>query len=311
MAKRTKKPGRPHGSKNRVKRKDAKRGPMPPVRYKTEDAQIVTLTPNMCRELLETMLHRKNFRSQNRSRAEAIAQDIKANAFTFNGNSIVVNERGILVDGQKRCFASVLADKPIRVVLVSGVKDDANIDTGQGRTIAQVLKYSGEVDVNRLASVLRMIWRWEHDVLWHPFKGVAGTHNQLLHVLKRHPDVPADLRISQPTTYILTNTVSGFIIHQGAHLSRCTNGLKEDFIDGIAKGVKLSDDDPRFVIRKIMLADRQAENRMSRLQVMATAINAWNYFRREEGVSAKEIRWKATGPRKQPFPRLIGDKRGD
>lgn len=74
-----------------------------------------------------------------------IAIDIKAGRWVPTGDPIRFNERGELIDGQHRLMACVVADIPIMVLAVRGVKQFAQcmMDKGRTRTHSALLTNRG------------------------------------------------------------------------------------------------------------------------------------------------------------------------
>lgn len=94
------------------------------------NAEVVTLVPALAALLLE---RNPVNRPISKSNASELRQDVASDRFMFNGESIVVSDTGVLLDGQHRCKIVVDTGIPIETVIAFGPKEAARftIDTGK------------------------------------------------------------------------------------------------------------------------------------------------------------------------------------
>lgn len=103
---------------------------------------VETITPEKALEMLKQ--NTDNYRKLRRDVVKRYAEDILAGRWEVNGESIVFNEDGILVNGQHRLAGGILANKPFKSVVVRGVSRDVTIfDSGSGRTLGQIAAHDG------------------------------------------------------------------------------------------------------------------------------------------------------------------------
>lgn len=101
----------------------------------------MTITPDMARGYLE--LNRVN-RTLNKGRAKQYAEDIKAGKWELNGEAIKFYDDGSLADGQHRLAGIIIADTPIRTVVITELpKEIAVQDRGRNRSVADVMQLKG------------------------------------------------------------------------------------------------------------------------------------------------------------------------
>ena len=105
---------------------------------------VEEITPELAAAWVEKNL--KNNRPLSPSRADKLAADITNGDWILNGQAIIFDEDGALVNGQHRLEACIRSGKPITSVAVRGVDRLAflSIDTGQSRTTAQILAIKGK-----------------------------------------------------------------------------------------------------------------------------------------------------------------------
>ena len=110
---------------------------------KTTRVDLMTVTPTMALNWLE------NANSHNRNVSDAyaarLARDIKEDRWLLTHEGIAFDRNGVLLDGQHRLWAIVLADKPVRLYVWQGITTDAlmAINNGKPRAAADILTLAG------------------------------------------------------------------------------------------------------------------------------------------------------------------------
>jgi hypothetical protein len=106
----------------------------PKVKY-----DLTLVTPKMASEFLK--LNTKN-RKISESAVYQYGKDMESGHFKFNGHSVCISDKGVLLDGQQRLMASVESKKPFWTMLIEGLDEDVmvTIDTGRKRTFANQLQ---------------------------------------------------------------------------------------------------------------------------------------------------------------------------
>lgn len=116
----------------------------------------VLITPQGAKVILESAnTHNRKMKDSNKT----IATEINAGQWVVNGETIKFDWNGVLVDGQHRLSACILANKPIVTGIVHGLDPAAftTVDTGVGRSLADILHTEGFTNVNILGGVIRII----------------------------------------------------------------------------------------------------------------------------------------------------------
>lgn len=120
---------------------------------------IETITPNVAKEYLSK--NTNNYRSVIPHVVNRYAKDISEGLWEENGNAIAFSKSGILLDGQHRLNAIIKANKPVNMVVVRDIDDQAStFDYQTKRTDTQILKASGiggyarSLQASALASIL-------------------------------------------------------------------------------------------------------------------------------------------------------------
>lgn len=115
------------------------------------------ITPKEASGILEKSI-RKN-RHISTSNLKYLVDEIKSGKFEYNGESVIIDEDGNLLDGHHRLKACIEADLPITVELVIGVPRSVmtTIDTGKMRSGGDILEMKGIKSSKNAATIVREI----------------------------------------------------------------------------------------------------------------------------------------------------------
>jgi len=118
--------------------------------------EIITLRPAMASAILD--LNQRNRRFSH-LRAAAYAAIITDGRWKVTHQGLALDKNGVLIDGQHRCGAVVLANKPVRVMISFGWEPEnfTLVDTGAKRSSADLVSIDGMQSSTLRASVARMI----------------------------------------------------------------------------------------------------------------------------------------------------------
>lgn len=121
------------------------------------ESAVEHITPEKARTYLKKNVH--NYRKMSRAVINSYAEDIKNGRWQLNGETIIFDKNGFLMDGQHRLSAIVLANKAADILVVRGVEDDATkIDIGKRRTDVDILNAEGfECDATLIATANIMV----------------------------------------------------------------------------------------------------------------------------------------------------------
>lgn len=153
---------KPVGTPTEIKRMEAWLDDRIKAGKKEPFSEVVTLTPVIASLLLGRNLNNRNIMRMN---GESIRNDILAGRWQFNGESIVISDTGMLIDGQHRCDAVVQTGRSIPVSLVFGAKEEARytIDIGSPKSAANFLHMKGYKDCNNMAAAIALIIQYQKD----------------------------------------------------------------------------------------------------------------------------------------------------
>jgi hypothetical protein len=120
--------------------------------------------------------------------------------FKFNGHSVCISDKGVLLDGQQRLMASVQSKKPFWTMLIEGLDEDVmvTIDTGRRRTFAnqlQIREYPNASLVAATVSQLGLI------AIGSPKNVSQFTMSDLDKILDKNKDVSDSVSFAKGTFY--------------------------------------------------------------------------------------------------------------
>jgi len=238
--------------------------------------RVLLITPAMAQAWLN---HAKgqNFRRIRPLRVARYARDMAHGVWHLNGEPILLDCKGLVLDGQHRLAACVRAGVPFRTVVINGVVDSTAIDGGLARTFSQHLAQDGVKSTHIMAATARLVYAWETGKLAQGL--VDPSVDDLADVLARHGErFVATVKYAGHTKEVVSPTIPGAVVHIG-----CLNvagpeipEVGRTFIDGVGHGADLSKGDIRLHLRTQLMADRASPKKWLQAMKKAKIIKAWN-----------------------------------
>jgi hypothetical protein len=239
----------------------------------------VLITPPMAQVMLA-----RNTRNR-KPRASDITQyggAMKGDAWLLTHQPIAFDTNGVLLDGQQRLFAIMESGTAADLFVMCGMPPESFdvVDTGRRRSAADTLYVDGEVDVNRLAAVARMLYvfdadpqgDWRNRVSNHIISATVKANPKLREAVARARP------IAKATRGNLTAMSAGVYLLWRAMSPEHPQVLA--FLDGVEVGVDGRDrpNDPRLRLRNttITAVDRKI-TRDSRRQ-LALWLKGWRAY---------------------------------
>jgi hypothetical protein len=238
----------------------------------------VAVTPALAKQWLG--MNAENNRLPKQAKIPSYARDMLAGRWNSDtGETIKFDENGVLVDGQNRLHAVVMAGVAVEFDVARGLPVAAMqvIDSGAARTGSDVLKIAGATDRTRSSSIVRWIILWDAKA----YTGVAGGLRPTnMEILGRYQldeskfDAAAKRAGDCQNRGLGTGTPSGV-----AHFlfTRIDAEQTHQFFDQYISGANLPDRSAVLALRNRMARSRI--DRMSRAEQLALFVRSWNAFR--------------------------------
>lgn len=117
-------------------------------------AEVVILTPEKAQYYLDHVSVRRTIY---KTTVNTYAKEMERNNWQLNGESIVISDKGNLLNGRHRCSASVKTGLPFVTIIVYGIDEDTfyTIDAGKSRTDKDLI-YKDVTYPTEYASALRL-----------------------------------------------------------------------------------------------------------------------------------------------------------
>ncbi len=261
-------------------------------------ARVAYISPALAKHLIDKNLdNQRNIRIANLRKTE---NQMREGSFVLNGESIIVSDKGRLLDGNHRCHSSVNTGIGFWSVLVEGVPDEyfCTIDQGAPRSASDVAQVAGHDNTHHLMTAAARLAEYEQNP-----KSVCAqvplSNSQKLHVVQRHPGLVEAVSLMHRGK--IRHVISA---SQGAWLHYLTHAYARDlavaFWQSLESGEMLRSDSPVYLLRARLISSK-AGNKSARLrprELQALLVKSWNAFALSRPV--KVLKWGA----EEEFPLL-------
>lgn len=249
------------------------------------NVKVVEITPELAHRYLEN-------NSTNRPLSVRVVNELTRailnDEWQVNGESIKFDNHRNLIDGQHRCHAVIKAHRPIQTFVSYDLPGDSfkTLDTGKKRNNADVLGIMGYSNPTQLAATARFIVNFQSNALR---SNELVTNQQMEVFLDGNP------RIMESLGFIKEVKVEGILpasVAAGLHflMGRVDPEDAEKFFHDLAKGSMLAASDPVLLLReKLIYYKNRVGSNLSRRELVAHVIKAWNY--RRTGKIVKRLTW--------------------
>ena len=267
--------------------------------------KIETVTPAQAKKWLEGNVDNRKLRE---SRVLYLARILKDEEWELTGDAIVFDDQGVLINGQHRLTAVVIADKPARFIILRGVPTKAQevMDQNLSRSVADQLQRRGVAYPHVIASALKWLYQFNYmeetgnihysDTSMHP------SLRQLLHIFDENLELVDEVAGTSKLTYHL-KVRPGPTLAAKHRLIQIEPEEAEIFFKHLAEGVGLAKDDPIRRLREWCLVDKSSirgSGRAPTYRYLAQVFKAWNYWR--EGESIQRLTWVFSPTKREPWP---------
>jgi hypothetical protein len=244
-------------------------------------SEIITIKPDDARRYLSNMVHNRPLSQAN---VKTYAADIESGKWCLNGQGIIFDGKGRLLDGQHRMHAIIRANRPVQTLVIHGVSPEtfSRMDIGNKRTVADVIDVKHR---NTVAGACKYLFRemsgsdwWNTNCRPRPMDGV--------NIIKAHPGI-----VDSVSSTICLKGAAKMIV--GSALGYChyrvgkeDAELRDTFFTSLNSGADLGVRSPILALRNALTP--VAGMRATDAHQIALFICAWNMF--SAGLQCKFIR---------------------
>lgn len=273
----------------------------------TVSAKVVTITPALASEMLKRNTHNRPIRP---TAIERYAQDMQDGKWILNGEAIMQHEDGMLINGQTRLSACIVAGVPFETLLVQGLNGEARdtIDVGVPHTLSDALGWRGVPEAKLTAAATTWSMRYDEMVEadFNQLMGYRVSRQQYLDYFARYPQIAdsaefiAGIRRRLPGGKPSVAAFTHFLLARHAD-----KGSADAFYTQVAEGAA-EPTNPAGVLHEWLLDHQTLMSRKSPTVFAAMQIKAARFW--IQGKSIKALSWKRTSTRKgERFPRIDQD----
>jgi hypothetical protein len=257
--------------------------------------RTAVLTPEAAQRLLD---RNKRNRTMNLATVEMYARDMKAGRWVYTGDPLQISRTGVLLNGQHRVAAVVVAQEAQTFDFVEGLPDEAQryMDLGKQRTVSDINKISGRAPIagiSAVVSIARMLMAM--DGATRPSKPELDAYIQ-----DRSEALQDAGRFAKNMHQAGFGGGSGL---WGTAYYLCAQQDADDahlFWNDVLEGAGLSQSDPAYLLRARVMKDRPRPARdFPRVRhPLALCLLAWNYYR-DNRHNLERLKWDEN---RDPFP---------
>jgi hypothetical protein len=255
-------------------------------------SRVETITPKKAAQWLEN-------KAPNRPVSEVFARQlssaITSGEWKLNGDAIRFNGSDQMEDGQHRCLAVVMANKPIQSLVVRGLDNDVfeTIDGNRKRTLADMFSRAQEKHYTILAGAVSWLYRFRNGTV-SGGRQDSPRHPQSFALLNENPEIHDSVaRVLPFRCKLLSPSLSAAMHYMAARISRDAADRFFDHLLGGENIAKASTETSAIYWLRARLQDnRENKAKLPVQEVIALTIKAWDAFRAKR--ITKTLRWSST-----------------
>jgi sulfur carrier protein ThiS len=214
-----------------------------------------------------------------------------------NGQTIVIDYNGQVIDGQHRLHAIILSGVTVTTLVVRGAEPAAQdtLDCNRARTYADALQIRGVKNAGVVAGAAQWLHHYDRDSMHASVGRVTGP--QLEQAVARHPGVhaaAADVKANPRANRLASPSILGVFLTLG----REYDADIADYILTVLETNAVTAHDPVYRLNLRLNDNRDAKAKLSERKIFVLMIKTFNAL--IEGRLVRSLVWRRT----DPFPRF-------
>lgn len=284
------------------------RTPSPGNVAKKPVVSIETITPTKAKQWLQGNVDNRKLRE---SRVLFFARLLSEGEWELTGDAVVFDDQGVLINGQHRLSAVVVAKIAAQFLVLRGVpsKTQEVMDQGLSRNVADQLFRRGVKYHTQVSGALQ--WLYQIDYIERTGKvhyadsSLRPSLRELLSLFEANPELPKEAGELNKVVYYL-KVRSGPTLAVYHRLLDIDREDAEIFFKHLQEGAGLAKSDPIWRLREWCISDnrtRQSTGRAPAYRYIAMVFKAWNAWR--EGKPVNKLAWNYSSTKKDAWPTPI------
>ncbi len=261
---------------------------------------VMTITPEQSAEWLTT----RNVKNRTilPARVTEYARQMRLGLWPRNGQPIIFDWDGHLMDGQHRLAACVKANTHFESDVTFGVDPAVfgTLDRGRPRNLKTILYLEGYGEHENLAGLVSMLWR-EEQGLDPTQRHTAPNSEEAKDFIRRHPGLESYCPVPASVMKVYRSKLLPAYFQY--RFTKIDPVAKEGFFQVLASGGDTSTGNPPAVLRDKLLMYAFKLEKLDEKSKMALTIKAWNAFCK--GQSVYQLNWRGYPTAANPKPELF------
>lgn len=252
---------------------------------KTPTTTFENISPELAAKYLAT--NSDHQRNVTHSHVVHLSQQMEKGQWQMNGESIIFDDQGRLIDGQHRLLAIIMSGMTLIFLVVRGVASNSfhSIDRGKIRSNGNIFAIDGVPNYNIVASATAGVINYRRAIVGK--SGKAGSLNSwirastedMIQEYRNHPDtyqfaarISMNCRKKLPPA--VTSTVAALSVIDAGHNTE----FVAHFWSLVESGIGLSEKDPILHFRNRIESNSASKSKMGNSMLITLAIKAWNLY---------------------------------
>lgn len=256
--------------------------------------QRISGNPELVNPTLATLWLEKNTKNRpvHDSKVKLYAERMRAGEWRLNGEAVIFDKNGDLIDGQHRLWAVIESGVTVQMLVVRGVDPDVRptIDTGLSRSIRDVLAMQGDNEPPLGGALLYLyMYRQYPKKFGHTIGSLRPSHAKLLALLKQDPELLDSVRkwaSSKPLRQFLAPSEIGFLHYL---LSRIDMISSDTFFDLLATGKNLQETSAIWTLRSRLTNSKVGPHRLDTRTRVGMVFKTWNAWRQHRTLRPQQL----------------------
>jgi hypothetical protein len=269
--------------------------------------QTETVTPALAQKYLESMTTNRPLRH---GVVEFYAREMSQGLWKSNGQGLIFDEGGHMLDGQHRCWAVIESNLNVDMMVTRGVKKEAfdTIDTGAMRSAGDVLGMKSWDYAKPLAAALRWANAWANGFTRSTGGKQRLSNHEVAVLADKYPTLTDHVSyiyggggkssLGRKSMQRAGISFARWVTHESHPL------IAAEFWQKIETGEGLNKSDPEYLFRERLHEDYNSSRKMVDRTLVAFCILAWNA--KVTGAPIKILRFRE----EDEFPSVAGDLLG-
>lgn len=248
----------------------------------------ILITPDLAKKYLAANVDN---RSISRKLVAQFSRNMLNGNWADNGQTIVLDHNGDLIDGQHRLSAIVMSGCPQTMIVVEGIqrKDRDTIDAGRARTAGDNLRMAGMHHVTATAAAARLLIAAKSGVSYN-----QPSTREIFSFLDKHPEIVTSAAAVSSMKSVYTVIPHRVLVpwHFLINNKSTRTDLAQDAIDVLVTGVPSYKDDAIHSLREraIKASKHEFSTRDGAFYFFSTMNAAWNNFITQTPIRNTKIR---------------------